>query len=106
LHHGYAIPRSEETKQKISISLMGKPLSKDVCEKLQKIMEERYSHIYYEITKPDGSIDYIHNSLKAYSIKNSLKPGQMYNVANGKANHHKGYKVKKYIKNLQDFMET
>lgn len=96
LHHGYGIPRSEETKQKISISLMGKPLSKDVCKKLQKIMEERYSHIYYEITKPDGNIEYVYNSLKSYSIENGLKPGQMYNVANGKANHHKGYKVIKH----------
>ena len=67
---------------------------------------KKYNHICYEITKPDGSIDYIHNSLKAYSIENALKPGQMYNVANGKANHHKGYKVKKYLKTLQDFTET
>jgi group I intron endonuclease len=106
LHHGYGIPRSDETKQKISNTLKGRPLPKDVCEKIQKIMEEKYSHICYEITKPDGSIDYIHNSLKAYSIENALKPGQMYNVANGKANHHKGYKVKKYLKTLQDFTET
>ena len=106
LHHGYGIPCSDETKQKISNTLKGRPLPKDVCEKIQKIMEERYSHIYYEITKPDGNIEYVYNSLKAYSIENSLKPGQMYNVANGKANHHKGYKVKKYIKILQDFKET
>jgi hypothetical protein len=106
LHHGYGIPCSDETKQKISNTLKGRPLPKDVCEKIQKIMEERYSHIYYQITKPDGSIEYIHNSLKAYSIENSLKPGQMYNVANGKANHHKGYKVKKYLKTLQDLTET
>ena len=106
LHHGYGIPCIDETKQKISNTLKGRPLPKDVCEKIQKIMEERYSHIYYEITKPDGSIEYVYNSLKAYSIENSLKPGQMYNVANGKANHHKEYKVKKYIKNLQDFKET
>ena len=106
LHHGYGIPRSDETKQKISNTLKGRPLPKDVCEKIQKIMEERYSHTYYEITKPNGSIEYVYNSLKAYSIENSLTPGQMYNVANGKANHHKEYKVKKYIKNLQDFEET
>ena len=99
LHHGYRIPRSEETKQKIRNSLIGKPLSKEVCEKLHKIMEDRYKHIYYEITTPDGTIEYVYNSLKVYSIERQLKPGQMYNVANGKANHHKGYKVKKHIKN-------
>jgi group I intron endonuclease len=99
LHHGYGIPRNEETKQKIRNSLMGKPLSKEVCEKLHKIMEERYKHIYYEITTPDGTIDYVYNSLKTYSIERGLKPGQMYNVANGKANQHKGYKVKKHIRN-------
>lgn len=99
LHHGYRIPRSEETKQKIRNSLIGKPLSKEVCEKLHKIMEDRYKHIYYEITTPDGTIEYVYNSLKVYSIERQLKPGQMYNVANGKSNHHKGYKVKKHIKN-------
>lgn len=98
LHHGYGIPRSEETKQKIRNSLKGKPLSKKVCEKLHKIMEERYEHIYYEIIKPNGNVEYVYNSLKNYSIENGLKPGQMYNVANGKANHHKGYKVIKHIK--------
>ena len=99
LHHGYGVPRNEETKQKISNTLKGKPLPKEVCEKIQKIMEERYSNIYYEITTPDGTIEYVYNSLKTYSIERQLKSGQMYNVANKKANQHKGYKVKKHIKN-------
>lgn len=98
-HHGYGVPRNEETKQKISNTLKGKPLPKEVCKKLQKIMEERYSHICYEITTPDGDVDYVYNSLKTYSIERGLKPGQMYNVANGKANQHKGYRVIKHIKN-------
>jgi hypothetical protein len=29
----------------------------------------------------------------------------MYNVANGKANHHKGYKVKKYMKTLNETLD-
>ena len=99
LHHGYGVPRNEETKQKISNTLKGKPLPKEVCEKIQKIMEERYSNIYYEITTPDGTIEYVYNSLKTYSIERQLKSGQMYNVANKKSNQHKGYKVKKHIKN-------
>jgi hypothetical protein len=99
LHHGYGIPRSEETKQKIRETLTGRSLPKETCKKIQKIIEERYSHIHYEIITPCGDVDYVYNSLKTYSIERGLKPGQMYNVANGKANHHKGYKVKKHINN-------
>jgi len=110
------IPRNEETKQKISeatrgllrneearirisSALKGKPKSESTKEKFKKIMEEKYSHIHYEIITPDGNIEYVKNSLKKYSIENGLNSGSMYNVANGKANHHKGYKVKKYINN-------
>ena len=91
--------RSEETKQNISNALKGKPKSEKTCKKFQKIMQEKYSYIYYEIIKPDGNIEYVFNSLKTYSKENQLHSGQMYNVANGKINHHKGYKVKKHLKN-------
>jgi len=91
--------RSEESKQNISKALKGKPKSKDTRTKFQKIMEEKYSHIYYEITTPNGTIEYVYNSLKSYAKENGLNSGSMYNVANKKANQHKGYKVKKHIKN-------
>ena len=98
LHHGYGIPRSEETKQKISNTLTGRTIPKEICKRRN---QTRYGNMYYEITKPDGNVEYI-NDLKTYSIENGLYSGQMYNVANGKANHHKGYKVKKYIKTIGD----
>ena len=91
--------RSEKSKQNISDALKGKPKSKDTCKKFQKIMEEKYNHIWYEIIKPDKTVDYVYNSLKTYSKENSLHSGSMYNVANGKANQHKGYRVIKHIKN-------
>jgi len=93
------ILRTEKTKQNISKALKGKPKSENTKEKFKKIMEEKYSHICYEITTPDGNIEYVKNSLKQYSKENRLHSGSMYNVANGKANHHKGYKVKKHINN-------
>jgi hypothetical protein len=93
------ILRNEETKRRISNALKGKPKSENTKEKFKKIMEERYSHIYYEIATPDGNVEYVNDSLKKYSKENGLNSGSMYNVANGKANQHKGYKVKKYIKN-------
>ena len=61
--------------------------------------------MYYEITKPDGNVEYV-NDLKTYSIENGLFPGQMYNVVNGKANHHKHFIVKRlYNKQIADFEE-
>jgi hypothetical protein len=97
LHHGYGISRSDETKEKISNTLRGRTIPKEITKRRN---QTRYGNMYYEITKPDGNVEYI-NDLKTYSIENGLYSGQMYNVANGKANHHKGYKVKKYIKTLQ-----
>ena len=90
--------RSEETKQKISNSLKGKPKSKNTCKKFQERMKQKYSHIYYEITTPNGDIEYVYNSLKSYAKQNGLSSGSMYDIANGKRNQHKGYKVKKHIK--------
>jgi hypothetical protein len=91
--------RNKKTKERISNALKGKPKSENTKEKFKKIMEEKYSHIYYEITTPNGNIEYVFNSLKQYSKENRLHSGSMYNVANKKANQHKGYKVKKHIKN-------
>ena len=91
LHHGYGISRSDETKEKISNTLRGRTIPKEITKRRN---QTRYGNMYYEITKPDGNVEYI-NDLKTYSIENGLYSGQMYNVANGKANHHKGYKVKK-----------
>ncbi len=96
LHHGYGISRSDETKEKISNTLRGRTIPKEITKRRN---QTRYGNMYYEITKPDGNVEYI-NDLKTYSIENGLYSGQMYNVANGKANHHKGYKVKKYMKTL------
>jgi hypothetical protein len=98
LHHGYGISRSDETKEKISNTLRGRTIPKEITKRRN---QTRYGNMYYEITKPDGNVEYI-NDLKTYSIENGLYSGQMYNVANGKANHHKGYKVKKYIKTIGD----
>jgi len=97
LHHGYGISRSDETKEKISNTLRGRTIPKEITKRRN---QTRYGNMYYEITKPDGIVEYV-DDLKSYAIENELYSGQMYNVANGKANHHKGYKVKKYIKTLQ-----
>jgi group I intron endonuclease len=97
LHHGYGISRSDETKEKISNTLRGRTIPKEITKRRN---QTRYGNMYYEITKPDGIVEYV-DDLKSYAIENGLYSGQMYNVANGKANHHKGYKVKKYIKTLQ-----
>ena len=102
LHHGYGIPRSEETKQKISNTLRGRTIPKEITKKRN---QTRYGNMYYEITKPDGNVEYV-NDLKTYSIENGLFPGQMYNVVNGKANHHKHFIVKRlYNKQIADFEE-
>jgi hypothetical protein len=101
LHHGYGISRSDETKEKISNTLRGRTIPKEITKRRN---QTRYGNMYYEITKPDGNVEYI-NDLKTYSIENGLYSGQMYNVANGKANHHKGYKVKKYMKTLNETLD-
>ena len=102
LHHGYGIPRSNETKEKISNALRGRTIPEEITKKRN---QTRYGNMYYEITKPDGNVEYV-NDLKTYSIENGLFPGQMYNVVNGKANHHKHFTVKRLYKDVDTLKKT
>jgi hypothetical protein len=101
LHHRYGIPCSNETKEKISNTLRGRTIPKEITKKRN---QTRYGNMYYEITKPDGNVEYV-NDLKTYSIENGLFPGQMYNVVNGKANHHKHFIVKRLHKDVDTLKE-
>jgi group I intron endonuclease len=70
---------SEETKAKISKSCIDKNINAKK----------------YKIITPNGNEQIIFN-LSKYCRKNNLNTSHMSAVANGKRNHHNGYKVEKY----------
>jgi len=77
-------PKSEETKRKISNTLKGRKLSKELVDKrTQSVCKNTYV-----IISPDG-VKYNTNNLKEFQRQNNLK--HLYDVVSGKRKHEKGW---------------
>lgn len=107
---------SEETKKKISNSLIGRKRPREVVEKVRRANKGKpawnkgkradpdairkmieTSSMVWEITCPNGEIKIIKN-LSKYCRDNKLSQGNMHNTATGRVKQCKGYKVKKLNK--------
>jgi len=96
---------SEETKQKISEALKGRPCSEETKKKISEAKKGYKQSQYtkdkraathakdYIITYPDGQEEKIKNLAK-FSRKNNLSQGSLTEVAQGKHKQHKGYKAR------------
>lgn len=82
-------PRSNEIKEKIRNTLLGKKHSKE------RILKNKMStcKYLYEVKNPAGIIFRTKN-MKFFCIKNNLCPSAMRRVAHGKYKQHKGWTVK------------
>jgi len=78
---------SEETKKKISNSLLGK------CKKNTENMNKDKIKTYLIITPTNEHLIVSH--LRNFCLENNLTESLMYKVASGCRNHHKGYKCTK-----------
>jgi hypothetical protein len=77
-------PKSEETKRKISNTLKGRKLSKELVDKrTQSVCKNTYV-----IISPDG-VKYNTNNLKEFQRQNNLK--HLYDVVSGKRKQEKGW---------------
>ena len=77
-------PKSEETKRKISNTLKGRKLSKELVDKrTQSVCKNTYV-----IISPDG-VKYNTNNLKEFQRQNNLK--HLYDVVSGKRKQDKGW---------------
>ena len=90
---------SDETRRKQSYAKNGEnnPMygrkrffTKETIDKISKSKAKKV----YKIITPSGEIEIIQN-LRKYCIDRVLDPSAMYKVANGKATHHKYYKIEK-----------
>jgi group I intron endonuclease len=81
------VSKTEEHKKKISESHKGKTHTKETRE---KIAEKRSK--FYTFISPEGIVTEIFN-LHKFCKENNLKQSNMWKVANGKANHCKGWKA-------------
>lgn len=76
------------------------------CRKITGNKKEYYGNLStfeWEITTPTGEIIQTDN-LKQFCIENNLKENMIYRVGRGERNHHKGYKVKKIIKKIKNYL--
>jgi len=86
--------KSEITKQKISSSKKGTKMHKNTFEALKKYHSEnqQYNLKTWKLTSPDGKIIFISNGLQKFSDENNLMRSKLILIAQGKRNHHKGWK--------------
>lgn len=94
---------SQATKDKISTSKAGKPLSeehKSILSSIRKGVKKAKDHVqkvadskslYWLITYPEGNQETIKN-LSAFCRNNNLSDRGMWLVAHGRRSHHKGFK--------------
>lgn len=69
-----------------------------------KEYEGDFSLFEWEVTTPNNEVFAIEN-LKTFCIENNLKEGMMYRVGRGERKHHKGYRVKKVVKQVKNYLE-
>lgn len=86
--------KSKETKNKISISKKGTKMHKNTFNALRKYRNEnpQYNIKTWKLISPDGEIFIISNGLQKFADKNNLMRSKLVLVAQGKRNHHKGWK--------------
>lgn len=84
-HKGFKM--SDETKVKLSLYWKGVPLSKLARDNSLKACAKSYRFL-----SPTNEVVDIYNMAK-FCRDNNLTPSQMCNVANKKANHHKGWRL-------------
>jgi group I intron endonuclease len=85
-HHMWGKNHSEETKQKMSESRKGKVFSEQAKQNM-KLAQRKY---LYEFIDSNGEV-YVTDSLSDFSKQYGLSAGQLSQVVNGKAAHHKGW---------------
>ena len=107
------IKTSKETRQKMSLAAKGRSVSKEACEKLRQRMLGSNNHNYnkfgednsnskiYIVTDPTGVSQTI-TGLNHFCSNNNLNSCAMNNVAQGRKDHHKGWKCVHKDKNLQN----
>jgi len=77
------------------------------CRKITGINKEYeggLSTFEWEITTPNNQIVIV-NNLKTFCIENNLKEGMIYRVGRGERKQHKGYKVRKIVKSVKNYLE-
>lgn len=75
---------SEEHKLNVSNGRKGQQLSEDSLNKIRKL---------YRVTYPSGSIKIVNNISKFCALHNLSLPAMRDQVAKGKQEHHKGFKI-------------
>lgn len=80
---------SDTTREKLSIYKKEHPLSEDSLNKIRK---------QYVVTHPDGQIETISNITEFCSQHHLSLPAMRDNVAKGKQEHHKGFRIKPILK--------
>lgn len=96
------VPKSEDHRRKIGDKSRGRSHSKETKEKLRKhnlqpeVLKKNIESKQKEwiVVTPEGKIEEIIN-LSDYCEEHGLSRSKMYEVAAGRANHHKHYKCKK-----------
>ena len=58
----------------------------------------------WEITTPNNEVFVVEN-LKTFCVENNLKEGMVYRVGRGERKHHKGYRVRKVVKQVKNYLE-
>ena len=98
----FGCTHSEETKEKMSKSAMGRKMSEESKKKLSelhrgRIYKEKFSHEHisrmrkkYKFINPQGEVIHIENLLK-YCRENELNQAHMHGVWTGKRKQHKGW---------------
>jgi hypothetical protein len=77
------------------------------CHKItgnKKEYDGEFSLFEWEITTPNNQVIVVDN-LRTFCIENELKEGMIYRVGRGERKQHKGYKVRKIVKNVKNYLE-
>lgn len=63
-----------------------------------------FSSFEWQITTQNNEIIVVDN-LRTFCIEHNLKERMLYRVGRGERNHYKGYKVRKIVKNVKNYLE-
>lgn len=77
------------------------------CRKLtgtNKQYQGNFSTFKWVITTPNNEVILVDN-LKVFCVENDLNERMVYRVGRGERTHHKGYKVKKVIKPIKNYLQ-
>ncbi len=81
---------SEESIEKMRKAKTGKKFSKEVRDKMSQTRKGKNIKVF-KVTNPEGKIFYTNNGLSKFCKIHNLSQSNMSNVANNRANHHKGW---------------